>query len=711
MIALEILYCALIMVSLVNSILLIWLGLTVLLNAERRDWGIGLAVGGLFAGGAVFIGQSAVLTESRIDIGPQLNVWWPLVWTGLVITPLAWYVAMLWHVGYWKEIKSALRRRHRFLLAFCLALLLLLAGLLVIARPLPFTITGMHLDLSAKPACFGIPLIVLIYPPFTLLCMSLSLYALLRPGPIKREISSPARQRARPWIITASLALLEVSLVVVGLLIWILLHYTPNTFRLVFDQLTLYFFWLDLAVCLLITVAVISLGQAIVAYEIFTGRTLPTFGLRRQWHYALVLAVGYGAVVGIGEAISISSAYVLILATGIVAATFAFFGWRSFQERERYMRNLRPFVTSEHFYDALLAMNPQTAPEGAASSFAALTHDLLGAKAACLVPTGSLSSLVSAPLVYPAGKDPAMNLKEIAAKCKEPTAMVFPVDPAKYCGAIWAIPLWSNRGLMGVFFLGEKSDRGLYSQEEIEIARLSGERLLDTIAGANLAQRLMALQRQRFIENQVIDQQSRRTLHDEILPSLHAAMLNLGAKADGDKKEEALAQLAEVHRRISALLREMPSGAASQVGKLGLIPALRQMVEMEFRQDFTGIDWQIDAEAEKQASSIPALTGDVIFYAAKEAIRNAARHGRGDDVGRALHLRISAAWRDGLELQIADDGIGLEPKPEPLPTGGQGLSLHSTMMAVIGGLLTTDDKPGIGTTMTIFLPQSSWQTG
>jgi signal transduction histidine kinase len=132
---------------------------------------------------------------------------------------------------------------------------------------------------------------------------------------------------------------------------------------------------------------------------------------------------------------------------------------------------------------------------------------------------------------------------------------------------------------------------------------------------------------------------------------------------------------------------------------------------MEFRQDFTGIDWQIDGEAEKQASSIPALTGDVIFYAAKEAIRNAARHGRGDDLGRALHLRIRAAWRDGLELQISDDGIGLEPKPEPLPTGGQGLSLHSTMMAVIGGLLTTDDKPGIGTTLTIYLPQSSWQTG
>ncbi len=34
-------------VSLFNTILLLWLGLTVLLNAERRSWGIWMAGGGL----------------------------------------------------------------------------------------------------------------------------------------------------------------------------------------------------------------------------------------------------------------------------------------------------------------------------------------------------------------------------------------------------------------------------------------------------------------------------------------------------------------------------------------------------------------------------------------------------------------------------------------------------------------------------------------
>jgi len=54
---------------------------------------------------------------------------------------------------------------------------------------------------------------------------------------------------------------------------------------------------------------------------------------------------------------------------------------------------------------------------------------------------------------------------------------------------VWAIPLWSERGLIGILLLGEKVNGGLYTQEEIEIARASGERLIDTRASAELGHR------------------------------------------------------------------------------------------------------------------------------------------------------------------------------------------------------------------------------
>src|SRR4029079_16905698 len=96
-------------------------------------------------------------------------------------------------------------------------------------------------------------------------------------------------------------------------------------------------------------------------------------------------------------------------------------------------------------------------------------------------------------------------------------------------GAVWAVPLWSERGLIGALLLGDKRDGGLYTQEEIEIARATGERLIDTRGSAEQARRLMALQRQRLAESQVVDRRTRRVLHDDVLPRLHTAMLMLSA--------------------------------------------------------------------------------------------------------------------------------------------------------------------------------------
>src|SRR5262249_10871208 len=187
------------------------------------------------------------------------------------------------------------------------------------------------------------------------------------------------------------------------------------------------------------------------------------------------------------------------------------------------------------------------------------------------------------PLAYPAATAPPLpGLGEIVAQCGSPQTMCVAVDPARCGGAQWAVPLWSERGLIGVLLLGAKRDGGLYTQEEIEIARASGERLIDTQASAEMAGRLMALQRQRLAESQVLDRRARRVLHDEVLPRLHAAMLKLSVQGQDQAPQpaaEGLALLADVHRQISDLLHELPPAAAPAVARLGLLGALRQMVD------------------------------------------------------------------------------------------------------------------------------------
>ncbi|MCJ7823235.1 MAG: hypothetical protein MUQ26_09210, partial [Armatimonadetes bacterium] len=373
-------------------------------------------------------------------------------------------------------------------------------------------------------------------------------------------------------------------------MIFLVLYAQGRYLEVLLDQPVIEAFWLDLAVSLPISAAVVLLGQAVVAYEVFAGRALPRRGLRRQWHLILVLAVLSSATAGLTFAARANPVFIIVVLTVLAASSYAVLGWRSYAERQAQADELRLLVSSEHAFDALLSPHRSKTP-GARQPFVALCRDVLGAQCAYLLPSRVLSSLVGGPLSYPPGRPVDCDIDELFARLGASESMIVAVDPDRLGGAACAVPLWTPRGRAGVLLLGAKSDGGLYSQEEIEIAGAAGERLLDTLAVRSLAQRLLSLQRDRFIQTQVLDTQSRRALHDDILPSLHAAMLSLPATTEGQPQTaDALAQLAEVHQRLSALLREMSIGRASQVADLGLLGALREAVQTEFARDFDSVD-------------------------------------------------------------------------------------------------------------------------
>jgi signal transduction histidine kinase len=270
--------------------------------------------------------------------------------------------------------------------------------------------------------------------------------------------------------------------------------------------------------------------------------------------------------------------------------------------------------------------------------------------------------------------------------------------------------LWSERGQIGVLLVGERVEGGLYTQEEMEIARTVGERLIDLKASAEVSQRLMALQRQRIATNQVLDQQTRRVVHDEVLPQLHSAMLAL-SEGQGEKgvNHTGLQMLAEVHRRLSDLLREIPITSSPQVARLGLLTALEEAIEREFRPSFNQVLIDIDQEARARSAELPAMTAEVVYYAAREAVRNAAQHARADDKAaeEQIDLTISALWAEGLTITIEDNGCGIEHELSDSSQEGHGLALHGTLMAVLGGSLSVESVPGSFTRIILHLPQSA----
>jgi signal transduction histidine kinase len=663
-------------------------------------------------------------------------------------------VVTLWYAGFWDDTRTALHRRQRPWLVLATVMTVVTVALTVFANPLPSYWRVVGLDLQPTLSIRGIPLLVLVYPLYSLLCMGLTLDVLRRPGPTGRVMGDLARRRARPWLAATSFVLLLASMLVGAAMLWLVNNARQQQiFDLNIGGMVDTVAWLDLAISSLIAMAIVLLGQAVVSYEIFTGKALPRRGLLWQWRSAVVLAAGYGALVGLALTLNVRPIYTLLLTAGLMTLFFALYSWSAHAERAQYMEHLRPFVASPRLYDYLLTPGASGPPDREiVAPFNALCGEVLGVRVAYLAPLGPLSPLVGAPVAYPGGNGAALPaLGEITAKFESPQTICVPVDPLRYGGAIWAVPLWGARGLMGVLLLGEKRDRGLFTQEEIEIARASGERLIDMQAGVEMAQRLMTLQRRRMAESGVLDRRTRRVLHDDVLPQLHTAMLALSGFTGGGRQttddrrqqnvvrrpssvvtkeapDEALLLLADAHRQISDLLREMPSPGAPEVGRLGLVGALRRVVDEELAEAFDGVTWDVEPEAASRAADLPALPAEVVFYAAREAMRNAARYARDGASARPLHLHVALAWRGGLELLIEDDGVGMSTlsamgrsngnrngdrnlestSMSSTPGSGQGLALHSTLMAVVGGSLATESVPGKYTRVLLSLPEGDW---
>ena len=702
---------AVLTVSLFNTITFLWLGLMVWLNGDRRSAGTWLTGGGLLLAALFFVSHTAILGRGLTSVSLGMDFWWRVGWLPAVATPYVWYVAMLWYTGF------RFRAAHGQCLWFVglTALAGVIVVLLIVANPLPSYTRVAHWSLVATPSVAGVPLLVVLYLAYIGLCYLLPLNLLRRPTGVDTPLGHIARQRARPWLFAVSLVLLLDSVLVGGTALWLL---WGNAGLLDVGEMRLSLKRLDLAIASLIALAVILLGRTVVAYEVFTGKPLPRRGFFRHWRSTVILAAGYSVVVAWSLTIQLRLIYSLMLATMLMTVFYALFSWRTYAERESFMVRLRPFVASQRLYDRLLAHKPLD--EGATRAlFHTICHDVLGAQCAYLVPMGRLMVLTGPPLVYGQRGQPTSlpPTSELALLFPSSETRCVPVDPIRYAGASWAVSLWNDRGLAGTLLLGEKQDGGIYTQEEIEIAQASGERLLDVLAGAEMGRMVMGLLRRRIAEVKVLSGQGRRTLHDEVLPQLHTAILQLegsasGAEGPGQKTARVTIEtLTAVHRQLSDLIRAIPTAAPHQLARYGLVAALRSLVQDDFGGDFEEITWQAEPEAVTAAKDIPLFMGEAIFYAAQEAIRNAARHGCGDDPKRTLHLNVSVKWQEGLCIAIQDDGVGLsmaDRLDDEHPSGsGSGLRFHSAMLAVIGANLEVESWKEHGTRVTISLPKAT----
>jgi signal transduction histidine kinase len=692
-------------ISLLNTILLFWLGLSVLLNANQRTWGLWAASSALLMGALFFAVHTIFLGYGPGIFNPQLDFWWRLGWMPVVILPYIWYAVMLWYAGLWDPPKIWLAGRHRAWFSLTTLLAVIVTWMLFFANPLPSLSQVYATDLSSTPLIAGIPLLGLIYPLYLILCTSFALDTLRRPGPARRPLGDQARRRALPWLTTATLLLILVSMLVGGLMVWL-------TWQLPLQQMagpilpavTVF----DLGVAALITISILVVGQAVVSYEVFTGRKLPLQGLRRAWHGAILLAASYSGAVSFFQHYSMPAVFGMLLASILMTLFFALWSWQTLRERYQPLQSLQPIFRGPHLYRQLLRSQSTAPVLHAQDLFDALCSQILDASLAILIPAGPFRALERInTLHYPAGDPARQPPVEIPPVAQDPSSPDFlSIEGAGYGGARWMVLLRSGNELVGLLLLGEKRSTGLYSQEEIETARAVAERLLDSLAAAEITRRLIELQRERLVEAGLLDQHARRVLHDEVLPDLHAALLGLN---ESDPSQigalQSVAQnLTSAHRQIADLLRQAPPSYPATLARLGLLAALRE-ASQELRDSFDHIEWDIPESVQAAMRLLPLAEKQVLFYAAREAMRNAAHHAKRSGASHQLRLVVQGKLQDGLVLEIEDNGGGVTGQAGGSGSG-QGLALHSTMMAVIGGSLALSGKPGESTRVTLRLPQA-----
>jgi signal transduction histidine kinase len=694
-------------VSLFNALLLVFLGLTVLLTSARRSWGVWLVGLGLFLGAAVFLDNARSAGEAgAAGVTILFHSWWPVGWVPVVALPLAWHVAMLWYIGSWAPAPSAarkaLRRRHMPWLVLSGALAL--TGCLVLGIPAYLDRALMVRIETLSP--WGVPLLPAGYCLFVLCATAAPAWALARPAPALELWRDLGRERARPWLIGASAFVFASGVAIAYVVLPIIGFYGRLGIPTDYEDIVRLCAWCDLTISALVGVVVLLLGQAVVAYEVFAGRTLPRRGLRRHAVTAAVLSLAYALLVPAALIRWPGPVQGYLLGAVLAVALYAVLAWASYGDQERQARHLRPLVGGRHVFDELRAAHGGAESVRADESLRALCEDLLEAESLALVPTGPFAPLIGAVLTHPQGGDvPTALAARLSAERHSPGGGPQVLPPGTAEGYAWSVPLWGARGMTGLLLLGPKRHGGLYTQEEIETAQLIAERLLDTEASFRLAERLMELQRRRLAESQVLDRRMRREIHDEVLPRLHAALLRLPPGEADPERAAVVEELGGVHRRLAGLLREMPP-ATPEVERLGLVAALRRELAGPLSGAFEAVEWIVDAAGEEAAGRLSPVAREVLFYAAREALRNAAAHARGDETDLPLHLRVSLASEGDLRLTVEDDGLGLGATRREKPAGGRGLALHSTMMAILGGDLLVESVEPHGTRVLLVLPEA-----
>lgn len=196
-----------------------------------------------------------------------------------------------------------------------------------------------------------------------------------------------------------------------------------------------------------------------------------------------------------------------------------------------------------------------------------------------------------------------------------------------------------------------------------------------------------------------------RELHDDITQRLAGLSIEAATLARLDDPATRRATEQSIGSELAALSRDVHALSyrlhPSVLDDLGLAEALRIECERATRLGPAEVAFHADGAG-------AALRGDralCLFRVAQEALRNALRHARPQQVRVELHAEYG-----GASVSVIDDGQGFDVDA-PRGHASLGLASMRERVALLDGRLEIRGRPGQGTTVTAWVPASAADAG
>jgi signal transduction histidine kinase len=190
-----------------------------------------------------------------------------------------------------------------------------------------------------------------------------------------------------------------------------------------------------------------------------------------------------------------------------------------------------------------------------------------------------------------------------------------------------------------------------------------------------------------------------RELHDETGQALTALLVGL-------RLIEELAVTLDV-QSAAQRLRGVAAQTVDNMGRLarglhpsvlddmGLAAAVRQHVS-----DYaTSFGVAVDTQVEVVSHALPPLAATTLYRILQEALTNVARHARARNVGVELLQQGTM-----LTLVVRDDGVGFDAGAGLREAQGLGLHGMQERVALLGGSVEIESRPGHGTVVRARIP-------